>query len=253
MLPRLKLTPLLVSGLFGSQPITADQPAGQTQFSTERTTCRRLANSKVDFAENLHQYTLQQRCAKYSAAQATVCRLPTASDSGQLNSSCVVVQQNQDASHARDADILNMFLAKGPTPVPTAPPKCVPGKPTAAVMPAQHISGYVGGASAWTPANAQKETPMLPSPCQAKGLGNLQMPAQPPAGTSLRFDAGVFCFACSSTAICKHQLSHLSTGTAACTSSSLADAIASPAPRSCELAMMTGKPPGGCRTRLSHC
>lgn len=185
--------------------------------------------------------------------QLTVCRLPTASDSGQLNSSCVVVQQNQDASHARDADILNMFLAKGPTPVPTAPPKCVPGKPTAAVMPAQHISGYVGGASAWTPANAQKETPMLPSPCQAKGLGNLQMPAQPPAGTSLRFDAGVFCFACSSTAICKHQLSHLSTGTAACTSSSLADAIASPAPRSCELAMMTGKPPGGCRTRLSHC
>lgn len=195
------MTPFLVSGLPGSVTITADQRAGQTQLSTEGTACRRLANSKVDFAEK-HQHTHQQRCAKLLAAQAIVCRPPTAFGIiGQLNSSSVVVQQNQDALHARDADILNVFLANSPTPVPTAPPTCVPGKPTDAVMPAQHISGYMGGASASTPSNARKETPMPPGPCRATDLGNLQTPAKLLAGTSLRLR-------CWGILLCMQRLSH---------------------------------------------
>lgn len=122
---------------------------------------------------------------KHSAAEAFVCRLPTAAGSkGQLNNSCAVVQQHTDPSQARDADIVNAFLAKGPTSVATAAPSCVPGKLAAAVLPAQHASGYMGAASAWTYACTQKEMPLPPGPGQITGLGNSKLPTSPPAGTS---------------------------------------------------------------------
>lgn len=101
----------------------------------------------------------------------------------------IAAQQNraaqQNSLHARDADILDVFLAKGPDLVPTSVPTGTLGKWAAAAIPVQQVRGGIAVTPSHTHAPADKQTAMPPSICQATSLG-ITRPAGPHAGTALR-------------------------------------------------------------------
>lgn len=102
------------------------------------------------------------------------------------SSALLLLLLSRTGSLFMDADILDVFLAKGPDLVPTTVPKGMPGKRAAAAMPAQQVTGAMAAVPFYTHAPAQQQTAMPPGVCQVTSLGQRlekERSAKPHAGT----------------------------------------------------------------------